>query len=45
MGIGGCFFCIEFVRYCRVEDRLVEDVVVEVKVFYIFGVRYFWVGR
>ncbi len=45
MGIGGCSFCTEPVRYRRVEDRPVEDVVAEVKALYDLGVRHFRVGR
>jgi len=45
MGIGGCSFCTEPVRYRRVEDRLVEDIVAEVKALYDLGVRHFRVGR
>ncbi|BAD85086.1 hypothetical protein, conserved, radical SAM superfamily [Thermococcus kodakarensis KOD1] len=45
MGIGGCSFCTEPVRYRRVEDRSVEDVVAEVKALYTLGVRHFRVGR
>lgn len=45
MGIGGCSFCTEPVRYRTVEDREVEDVVVEVKALYDLGVRHFRVGR
>jgi radical SAM superfamily enzyme with C-terminal helix-hairpin-helix motif len=45
MGIGGCSFCTEPVRYRKVEDRPIEDVVVEVKALYDLGVRHFRVGR
>jgi len=45
MGIGGCSFCTEPVRYRTVEDRPVEDVVAEVKALYELGVRHFRVGR
>ncbi|WP_456365653.1 radical SAM protein [Thermococcus sp.] len=45
MGIGGCSFCTEPVRYRTVEDRPVEDVVAEVKALYDLGVRHFRVGR
>ncbi len=45
MGIGGCSFCTEPVRYPKVEDRPVEDVVAEVKALYELGVRHFRVGR
>ncbi|MDI3475936.1 MAG: hypothetical protein PWQ79_1424 [Thermococcaceae archaeon] len=45
MGIGGCSFCTEPVRYRKVEDRPVEDVVAEVKALYDLGVRHFRVGR
>ncbi|NJF24150.1 radical SAM protein [Thermococcus sp. Bubb.Bath] len=45
MGIGGCSFCTEPVRYRKVEDRPIEDVVAEVKALYDLGVRHFRVGR
>ncbi len=45
MGIGGCSFCTEPVRYRTVEDRPVEDVIAEVKALYDLGVRHFRVGR
>ncbi|WP_456367959.1 radical SAM protein [Thermococcus sp.] len=45
MGIGGCSFCTEPVRYRTVEDRPVEDVVAEVEALYKLGVRHFRVGR
>ncbi|ASJ08929.1 radical SAM protein [Thermococcus siculi] len=45
MGIGGCSFCTEPVRYRTVEDRPIEDVVAEVKALYDLGVRHFRVGR
>ncbi|WP_297476163.1 radical SAM protein [Thermococcus sp.] len=45
MGIGGCSFCTEPVRYRVVEDRPVKDVVAEVKALYDLGVRHFRVGR
>ncbi|WP_297420510.1 radical SAM protein [Thermococcus sp.] len=45
MGIGGCSFCTEPVRYRTVEDRPIEDVVAEVKALYDLGVRNFRVGR
>ncbi|NJE01222.1 radical SAM protein [Thermococcus sp. JdF3] len=45
MGIGGCSFCTEPVRYRNVEDRPIEDVVAEVEVLYTLGVRHFRVGR
>ncbi len=45
MGIGGCSFCTEPVRYRKVEDRPVKDVVAEVKALYELGVRHFRVGR
>ena len=45
MGIGGCSFCTKPVRYRAVEDRPVEDVVVEVRALYNLGVRHFRVGR
>ncbi len=45
MGIGGCSFCTEPVRYRNVEDRPIEDVVAEVEALYTLGVRHFRVGR
>ncbi|WP_297498849.1 radical SAM protein [Thermococcus sp.] len=45
MGIGGCSFCTEPVRYRAVEDRPAEDVVAEVKTLYDLGVRHFRIGR
>lgn len=45
MGIGGCSFCTEPVRYRVIEDRPVEDIVEEVKALYDLGVRHFRVGR
>lgn len=45
MGIGGCSFCTEPVRYRTVEDRPVNDIVKEVEILYNFGVRHFRVGR
>ena len=45
MGIGGCSFCTEPVRYRTVEDRPVEDVIAEVKALYDLGVKHFRVGR
>lgn len=45
MGIGGCSFCTEPVRYKTVEDRPVNDIVKEVEILYNFGVRHFRVGR
>ncbi|MBO8173737.1 MAG: radical SAM protein [Thermococcus sp.] len=45
MGIGGCSFCTEPVRYKKVEDRPIEDIVEEIKIFYNLGVRHFRVGR
>ena len=45
MGIGGCSFCTEPVRYRTVEDRPIGDVVAEVKALYDLGVRHFRVGR
>ncbi|ACJ15896.1 hypothetical protein, conserved [Thermococcus onnurineus NA1] len=45
MGIGGCSFCTEPVRYRKVEDRSIEDIVREVEVLYNLGVRHFRVGR
>ncbi|NJE84661.1 radical SAM protein [Thermococcus sp. CX2] len=45
MGIGGCSFCTEPVRYRTVEDRPVNDIVKEVEILYNLGVRHFRVGR
>ncbi len=45
MGIGGCSFCTEPVRYRAVEDRPIKDVVAEVRALYGLGVRHFRVGR
>ncbi|ALM74415.1 radical SAM protein [Thermococcus barophilus] len=45
MGIGGCSFCTEPVRYKKVEDRPIGDIVEEIKVLYDLGVRHFRVGR
>ncbi|ASJ04331.1 radical SAM protein [Thermococcus barossii] len=45
MGIGGCSFCTEPVRYKVVENRPVEDIIREVEVLYRLGVRHFRVGR
>jgi len=45
MGVGGCSFCTEPVRYRTVEDRPVEDVIAEVKALYDLGVRHFRIGR
>ncbi|WP_297092109.1 radical SAM protein [Thermococcus sp.] len=45
MGIGGCSFCTEPVRYSSIEDRPIEDIVDEVKTLYRLGVRHFRVGR
>lgn len=45
MGIGGCSFCTEPVRYRTVEDRPIGDIVAEVKALYDLGVRHFRVGR
>ncbi|ASJ10882.1 radical SAM protein [Thermococcus sp. P6] len=44
-GIGGCSFCTEPVRYRRVEDRPIEDVVEEIRGLYELGVRHFRIGR
>ena len=44
-GIGGCSFCTEPLRYRKVEDRPVEDIVKEVEILYTLGVRHFRVGR
>ncbi len=45
MGIGGCSFCTEPVRYEKVEDRPIRDIIDEIKVLYDLGVRHFRVGR
>ncbi|BAA29163.1 radical SAM protein [Pyrococcus horikoshii] len=45
MGIGGCSFCTEPVRYRVVENRPQEYVAQEVKVFYNLGIRHFRIGR
>lgn len=45
MGIGGCSFCTEPVRYRMVEDRAIDDVVTEVKSLYEKGVKHFRIGR
>ncbi|AEH25144.1 radical SAM protein [Pyrococcus yayanosii] len=45
MGIGGCSFCTEPVRYPVVENRPPEDVAAEVGTLYALGVRHFRVGR
>ncbi len=45
VGIGGCSFCTEPVRYREVENRPIEDVVAEVEALYGLGVRHFRVGR
>ncbi|NJE60844.1 radical SAM protein [Thermococcus sp. 21S7] len=45
MGMGGCSFCTEPVRYGTVENRPVGDIVDEVEVLYRLGVRHFRVGR
>ena len=45
MGIEGCSFCTEPVRYPVVENRPVEDVAAEVKALYELGVRRFRIGR
>lgn len=45
MGIGGCSFCTEPVRYRMVEDRAIDDVVAEVKSLYEKGVKHFRIGR
>ncbi len=45
MGMGGCSFCTEPLRYRTVQDRPIEDIVKEVKVLYNLGVRHFRVGR
>ncbi|MFA4647843.1 radical SAM protein [Pyrococcus kukulkanii] len=45
MGIGGCSFCTEPVRYPVVENRPQEFVAQEVEVLYRLGVRHFRIGR
>jgi len=45
MGIGGCSFCTEPVRYKKVEDRPIKDIVEEIGVLYKLGVGHFRVGR
>ncbi|WP_457741725.1 radical SAM protein [Thermococcus sp.] len=45
MGIGGCSFCTEPVRYRTVEDRAIDDVVTEVRSLYEKGVKHFRIGR
>ena len=45
MGIGGCSFCTEPVRYRVVENRPIKDIVEEVGALYRLGVRHFRVGR
>ncbi|ASJ14309.1 radical SAM protein [Thermococcus radiotolerans] len=45
MGIGGCSFCTEPVRYRVVENRPVGDIIEEVGALYRLGVRHFRVGR
>ncbi|MFA4701635.1 radical SAM protein [Pyrococcus kukulkanii] len=45
MGIGGCSFCTEPVRYPLVENRPQEFVAQEVEVLYRLGVRHFRIGR
>lgn len=45
VGIGGCSFCTEPVRYKKVEDRPIKDIVEEIKILYKLGVRHFRVGR
>ncbi len=45
MGVGGCSFCTEPVRYPVVENRPIEDVVAEVRALYTLGVRRFRIGR
>lgn len=44
-GIGGCSFCTEPLRYGKVEDRPIKDIVGEVEALYNLGVRHFRVGR
>ena len=45
MGIGGCSFCTEPLRYKTVQNRPVEDIVAEVEALYRLGVRHFRIGR
>ncbi|WP_042682660.1 radical SAM protein [Thermococcus paralvinellae] len=45
MGIGGCSFCTEPVRYRKVEDRPIKDIIEEIELLYKIGVRHFRVGR
>ncbi len=45
VGIGGCSFCTEPLRYKTVQNRPVEDIVAEVEALYRLGVRHFRVGR
>jgi len=45
MGIGGCSFCTEPVRYKKVENRPIEDIIEEIELLYKLGVRHFRVGR
>ncbi len=45
MGIGGCSFCTEPVRYPNVENRPARDVADEVGVLYRLGVKRFRLGR
>ncbi len=45
MGIGGCSFCTEPIRYKTVQNRPVEDIVAEVEALYRLGVRHFRIGR
>jgi len=45
MGIGGCSFCTEPVRYKKVEDRPIKDIIAEVKLLYELGVKHFRIGR
>ncbi|CAB49023.1 radical SAM protein [Pyrococcus abyssi] len=45
MGIGGCSFCTEPVRYPVVENREQEDVAEEIRVLYSLGIRHFRIGR
>ncbi len=45
VGIGGCSFCTEPLRYRTVQNRPIEDIVKEIEVLYSLGVRHFRIGR
>ncbi|NJE07457.1 radical SAM protein [Thermococcus sp. M39] len=45
MGIGGCSFCTEPVRYRKVENRPIKDIIEEIELLYKLGVRHFRIGR